>query len=137
MHHVYPTRTESDRLPSFSGADVRIARSGSEWRATLSSPNGIGRSFRVILTGGVVSLAVDASDTPVKLDQALRSVRHQDVGRPGELFLARSADLEFAMSGEFLGFRGSAGPVRFGALFKPYQGSIALTPWYGFGRAQR
>ncbi len=137
MQHVDPTRIEFDRLPSFTEADVRIARAGSEWRATLSSPNGAGRSFRVILSEGTVQLAVDALDRPVDLDQAMRSVRHLDAGRPSEMFLARSADIEFAMAGELLGFRGHAGTFSFGAVFKPYQGAITLAPWYDFGRSRR
>ncbi|CAH1690014.1 hypothetical protein BOSEA31B_20345 [Hyphomicrobiales bacterium] len=132
MHHVDPARIEPDGLPCFTGVDVRIARAGSGWRAALTKPNGAGRTFRIILSGGVVQLAVDASDTPVQLDQAIRSVRHIDAGRPGEVFLARGADLEFAIAGEFIGFRGRAGAVRFGAMFKPYQDAIALMPWYGF-----
>lgn len=132
MHHVDPARIEPDRLPCFTGADVRIARVGADWRAALSSPNGVCRAFRIILSGGVVQLAVDASDTSVQLDQAIRSIRHIDAGRPGEVFLARSADLEFARVGELLGFRGRVGTVGFGGLFKPCQGGITLTPWHGF-----
>lgn len=79
-----------------------------------------------------MQLAVDASGLSVEIGQSVRWVRHLEIGLPNEAFLARGADLEFAMADRLIGFRGSAGPVRFGALFKPYKDAIALAPWYGF-----